>query len=58
MKKLHVNKDAWIGCGLCNATNPDAFILDENGIAECVAEVEDAAADEVVASCPTAAIEE
>ena len=58
MKRLTVNKDACIGCGLCNATNPDVFALDENNIAEVIADIDDAAADEVIASCPSAAIEE
>lgn len=58
MKKLTVNKDACIGCGLCNATFPDAFALDENNIAECVAELDDAQADEAISQCPAAAIEE
>lgn len=58
MKKLKVNKDGCIGCGLCNATFPDAFVLDENGLADCVAELDDAQAEEAVSNCPAAAIEE
>ena len=57
MKKLKVT-DACIGCGLCNGMNPDAFILNEDNLAQCVAELDDAAADEIIASCPAAAIEE
>lgn len=58
MKKLNVNRDACIGCGLCNASYPDAFVLDDENIAECVAELEDDVAEEAINACPAAAIEE
>jgi ferredoxin len=37
---------------------PDAFALNDEGKSEAIAEMEDGAADEVIASCPVAAIEE
>ncbi|MBR4811597.1 MAG: ferredoxin [Bacilli bacterium] len=37
---------------------PDAFALNDEGKSEVIAEMEDGAADEVIASCPVAAIEE
>ena len=58
MKKLKVNADNCIGCGLCVNMAPDAFALNDEGKSEAIAEMEDSAADEVVASCPVAAIEE
>jgi ferredoxin len=58
MKKLKVNADACIGCGLCVNMAPDAFALNDEGKSEAIAEMEDSAADEVVASCPVGAIEE
>ena len=58
MKKLKVNADSCIGCGLCVNMAPDAFALNDEGKSEAIAEMEDSAADEVVASCPVAAIVE
>ena len=58
MKKLKVNADSCIGCGLCVNMAPDAFALNDEGKSEAIAEMEDSAADEVVASCPVGAIEE
>ena len=58
MKKLKVNADNCIGCGLCVNMAPDAFALNDEGKSEAIAEMEDSAADEVIASCPVAAIEE
>lgn len=56
--KLKVNKDSCIGCGLCTATHPDAFVMDDEGKAECVAEVAAEEAEEVIGNCPVQAIEE
>ena len=58
MKKLKVNSDACIGCGLCVNMAPDAFTLNDEGKSEAIAEMEDGAADEVIASCPVGAIGE
>ena len=58
MKKLKVNADSCIGCGLCVTMAPVAFALNDEGKSEVIAEMEDGAADEVVASCPVGAIEE
>ena len=58
MKKLKVNADACIGCGLCVNMAPEAFTLNDEGKSEAIAETEDGAADEVIASCPVGAIEE
>lgn len=52
-----VNKDLCIGCGMCVGVAPDTFSFDDDGKA-VAADVEDAAADEAMASCPVGAIEE
>jgi ferredoxin len=58
-KKVKVNKDACIGCGLCVASMPDVFAFDDDGKSEAIAPAEDeAAVNDVMASCPTGAIEE
>ena len=58
MKKVKVNKDACIGCGLCIGMNPETFAFDDDSKCEVIGEIEDDAADEVIASCPVGAIEE
>ena len=55
-----VDKDACIGCGLCIATEPDVFQMDDDGKAVAIeADVskdhEDEAKD-AEASCPVSAI--
>lgn len=57
-KKLLVNKDACIGCGLCNATHPEAFQFDDEGKAEVVGEVEESLVEECINGCPVGAISE
>lgn len=55
-KKLKVNKDACIGCGLCVGSYPDVFRFDDEGKAEASAPAADDC--EAVEACPVAAIEE
>ncbi|MCQ2741833.1 MAG: ferredoxin [Bacilli bacterium] len=58
-KKLKVNEEACIGCGLCVGTLPDVFAFNDDGKATAVAAAEDdGAAAEAVANCPVGAIEE
>lgn len=58
-KKLKVNKDNCIMCGLCVSTYPEVFKFDDEGKAEAEpVEVEDSQAEEAIASCPGQAIEE
>lgn len=58
-KKLKVNADACIGCGLCIGQLPDVFAFDDEGKSTVIGECADyAAADDIIASCPVAAIEE
>ena len=39
MKKLKVNADSCIGCGLCVNMAPDAFALNDEGKSEAIAEM-------------------
>ena len=52
--------DECIGCGMCEATCPDVFSINDDGVAEAVEEVDDDLADAVqdaAESCPVSAIE-
>jgi len=58
MKKVKVDTEGCIGCGLCIGSCPEVFAFDDNGQSTVVAEAEDeAAVDEVIASCPVSVIE-
>ncbi len=58
--KACVDKDACIGCGLCQAICPEVFQLNDEGISEVIVDEipEDLieSAKEAEAQCPTAAI--
>ncbi len=57
-KKVKVNLDACIGCGVCVSSAPDVFAFTDDGKSEVVGDVtDDAAIEDVVASCPVGAIE-
>ena len=59
--KAIVNKDICIGCGACQAIEPDVFELEDDGLAVCkINSIEEAKQDDVrdaADSCPTGAIE-
>ncbi|MCI2111773.1 MAG: ferredoxin [Bacilli bacterium] len=57
-KKVTVNKDLCIGCGLCVGTVPAVFEFGDDGKAQATAgpATDDAAIDEAVANCPAGAI--
>jgi ferredoxin len=59
--KAQVNKDICIGCGACQAIEPDVFELGDDGLAVCKMEtIEESKQDDVrdaAESCPTGAIE-
>lgn len=57
-KKVVVDDALCIGCGLCAASHPDMFEINDEGKAVCFAEGEDADAEDAVASCPVGAISE
>lgn len=57
-KKVSVNKDLCIGCGLCTSIATDVFTIGDDGLAEpMVAEAEGPEVEEAQASCPVQAIE-
>ena len=60
--KLEVNKDLCIGCGACQATAPNVFEIDDDGLAKVIVDkvLDDDKEDAIDAleGCPTSAIEE
>lgn len=60
-KKIKINKDACIGCGLCVSSAPDVFGFADDGKSEVVGPVtaaNEASINDVMASCPVGAIVE
>ena len=59
-KKVRIDKEACIACGLCNSISPATFDWDDDGkmiaIVPEIPEGEEEAVEEAVTSCPTAAI--
>ena len=58
--KAIVHEDLCIGCGMCESIRPEVFQMNDEGIAEVIAEVTDELADsanEAKEACPTEAIE-
>ena len=60
MEKIHINKDACIGCGMCVMEHPEYLVFDENGQAEPVGKEvtkeDKMSLLESVEKCPTEAI--
>lgn len=54
--RLTVDKDACVGCGLCVGSYPDAFEFDDEGKARVIGDLDEATAEEAIASCPAGAI--
>ncbi|MBR1581473.1 MAG: ferredoxin [Bacilli bacterium] len=54
--KVSINPEACIGCGLCISLAPDAIAFGDDGKAQAIGEMDEATADDVVASCPAGAI--
>ena len=57
--KAKVDKDSCIGCGLCEATSPEVFAMDDNVAvvkADPVPAGAEESAKEAAESCPTGAI--
>ena len=61
MKKVSVNKDVCIGCGMCTGTCPSVFDMDDDGLAKAVVEeiegADEESAQEAADNCPVQAIE-
>ena len=59
-KKVRIDKEACIACGLCNSMIPTVFDSDDDGkmkaIVEDVAPQDEAIVEDAKTSCPTAAI--
>lgn len=58
-KKVIVNKDVCIGCGLCVGSVPTVFEFGDDGKAQVVkgGAVNEAEIEEAVKNCPVSAIE-
>ncbi len=54
-KKLKIDQSLCIGCGCCAGTYPDDIKINDNGLAELIAEEAD---EEAVSICPVGAISE
>lgn len=59
-KRVRIDKDACIGCGLCNSICPEVFDWDDDGKMKTIVDEIPAGLEELVeesvVSCPTAAI--
>lgn len=56
MPNCKVDKDACIGCGLCIGTHPEIFAFGDDGMAEVIADGDEASIEDAVANCPAGAI--
>lgn len=58
MKKLFVNKEACIGCGMCVSIDPTHFDFDEDGLSHVTTQdnIETEDIENAISSCPTGAI--
>lgn len=57
--KAIVDQSGCIGCGLCVATAPEVFCMNDDGVAECCKDVDDEERDVVQAAideCPVSVI--
>ena len=57
--RAYVDPDVCIGCGLCAATAPEVFRMNDNGTAEAFADTTDENRDDVqsaIDGCPVSAI--
>lgn len=60
-KKVKVNADVCIGCGLCIGSVPSVFEFSDDGKSKVIGTVpaeDEAAVEQAIADCPVAAIEE
>jgi ferredoxin len=56
MVKVTVDAEACIGCGLCISSMPEVFEFNDEGKSVVIADADEGMIDDVIASCPVAAI--
>lgn len=58
MKKLIVDDSVCIGCGMCAASDPEHFTINDNGLSEVISQenLESDNLKNMVDSCPVSAI--
>lgn len=58
MKKLIVDENVCIGCGMCAASDPLHFTINDNGLSEVISQdnLDDDTLKSIVDSCPVGAI--
>lgn len=58
MKKVSVNKEQCITCGMCYSSAPDVFASDSDGTSKVIKEIisDDDAAITTIENCPTGAL--
>jgi len=59
--RAFVDHETCIGCGLCTETAPEVFRLNDNNLAEAIADTTDEnrdAVQEAIEGCPVSAIRE
>ena len=58
MKKLIVDDSVCIGCGMCAASDPEHFTINDNGLSEVISQdnLESDTLKSIVDSCPVSAI--
>ena len=55
--KFVIDEAGCIGCGVCEATCPDVFAMNDDGVAEAAdVDTDDETAVEAMGACPTGAI--
>lgn len=58
MKKLIVDDSVCIGCGMCAASDPEHFTINDNGLSEVISQdnLDSDTLKSIVDSCPVGAI--
>jgi ferredoxin len=59
MKKLSINQEECIGCGLCTEIAPEVFRLNDEGVSEIIdpAGAEESKIQEAIDECPVECIQ-
>ena len=58
MKKLIVDENVCMGCGMCAASDPEHFTINDNGLSEVISQdnLDSDTLKSIVDSCPVSAI--